>query len=357
MKKVLVVILAAVAGLVSASGCAVFSPPTMTVTAQFRDSVGLYVGNDVAMLGIPIGTVKEIKPRGTQVSVKLELKADTKIPANAGAVTVSPSVVTDRHVELTPVYRGGPTLRDGDVIPLERTKTPVEIDRVIKAVDELSAQLSKTDGGTGVVQDATDVFARNMAGNGDRIRASLDALNGLVDVGTGQRDALLSLVRNVDQLTAAAAENDAKIKTFSSGLTQVTELFAGEAPQLGAALQRLNGLLDEATKLVNENRSSAQESLKKLRVTTDTLARHGRELAESADVLPLLFQNVAAAVDHKTGQLRVHADLAEMLLDGELVNGLCKAVGIQLPGCRDGKVADFGPDLGMTELLVGAVRK
>ncbi|WP_020668783.1 MCE family protein [Amycolatopsis nigrescens] len=356
MKKLLFPIMAALAGLLTASGCTVFTEPVITVTAQFRDSVGLFPGNDVAMLGIPVGRVTGIEPRGTHVVVAMELKAGIKIPATAGAVTVSPSVVTDRHVELTPVYSGGPVLRDGDLIPLERTKTPVEIDRVIKAVDELAAQLSKTDGGTGVLKDATDVGAQNLAGNGDRLRETFQALAGAVDSGSGQRDALVGLVKNVDSLLGAAAENDATIRSFSTGLTEASELFAAQAPELGAALQTLNDLLDETTTLVDENRTTIRDSLAKLRTTTGTLAEHGRELAESADVLPLLFQNVTSAVDPATGQLRVHADPAEIILDTELLNGACKALGLNLPGCRSGKVAEFGPDLGMTELLLGAAK-
>ncbi|WP_370946117.1 MCE family protein [Amycolatopsis sp. cg5] len=350
--KALVLVLGAVAA-VATSSCAAVEAPHITVKAQFRDAVGLYVGNDVAMLGIPIGKVTKIEPRGMSVQVELELDADAKVPAGAGAVTVSPSVVTDRHVELTPAYRGGPTLRDGDLIPLERTRTPVEIDRVLKAVDTLAGELTKT----GVLKDATDVAADNLAGSGDKIRATVEALSGAVDTMTGKRDALTGLIKNVDTLTKAAADNQAVITSFTQNLTQASELFAKDAPSLGEALTRLNGLLDEAVSLIGENRDTAQNTLRSLKITTGTLSDHTRQLAESADVLPLLFQNLANAADPTTGQLRVHIDPAEMLLDGQLINILCGHVGVRLPGCGSGKLGDFGPDLGMTELLLGATRK
>ena len=112
------------------------------VTADFENVAGVYEGNEVSVLGIPIGTVDKITPRGTYVEVAMTLDADTKVPADAIAAGVSPSIVTDRHVELTPVYTDGPTLADGDHIPLGRTRTPVELDTMIATIDEFAAALS-----------------------------------------------------------------------------------------------------------------------------------------------------------------------------------------------------------------------
>lgn len=88
------------------------------VTAQFQDAVGLYVGNGVSVLGMDVGKVTGITPRGGYVEVKLSIDADIDVPADVEAVTVSNSVLTDRHVELTPAYTGGPKLRSGDVLGL-----------------------------------------------------------------------------------------------------------------------------------------------------------------------------------------------------------------------------------------------
>lgn len=346
----LAVLVAAVA--MAATGCGVFQEDTRIVTANFRDSVGLYVGNDVTVLGIKVGSVTRIEPRGTRVIVDLEVDRTITLPANVGAVTLSPSVVTDRRVELTPVYRGGPTFRAGDVIPLERTRTPVEIDRVIKALDQLAAELGKGN----AVEQGIGLAADSLAGNGERIRKAVDALSGTVDVGVEHRDALLALIRNVESLTRTAAENDATIRSFSTDLTQLAELFAQESPKLTGSLTTLLGLLDEADKLITENRATVRSSLASLATTTDTLAAHTRELAETIDVLPLLFQNIVRAADPEQGGLRAHADLSEIILDTKLLDAVCLRIGARLPGCTTGRLADFGPDLGITELMLGAVR-
>ncbi|NED81419.1 ABC transporter substrate-binding protein, partial [Streptomyces sp. SID11233] len=64
-----------------------------------------------------------------------------KVPANARAVAVAPSVVADRYIQLTPAYTKGPRLRDGAELPLSRNRTPVEIDQLYDSLTELSKAL------------------------------------------------------------------------------------------------------------------------------------------------------------------------------------------------------------------------
>ena len=74
----------------------------ITVTAQFDSASGVYEGNVVAVLGMPVGKVTRINPRGGYVEVEFTVDRNVKIPADAEAVTVSTSILTDRHIELTP---------------------------------------------------------------------------------------------------------------------------------------------------------------------------------------------------------------------------------------------------------------
>ena len=87
------------------------------VTAYFTAAVGIYPGGDVRILGVPVGTIDSVTPQGRLVRVEMSVDRDVRVPANASAVAVSPSVVSDRYVQLAPVYRGGPEMRDGAVIP------------------------------------------------------------------------------------------------------------------------------------------------------------------------------------------------------------------------------------------------
>src|SRR6516164_8855511 len=85
------------------------------VTAYFTETIGVYPGSTVRVLGVPVGTVTAVQPQGTQVKVTMTVDSGVTVPADAKAVVVAASVVSDRYVQLTPAYTGGPQLADNEI--------------------------------------------------------------------------------------------------------------------------------------------------------------------------------------------------------------------------------------------------
>ena len=90
-----------------------------TITAYFPTATSIYPGDEVRVSGVKVGTIDSITPEGTQTKMILKVDHDVPIPADAKAVIVAQNLVAARYVQLTPAYRkgGGPTMRDGAVIP------------------------------------------------------------------------------------------------------------------------------------------------------------------------------------------------------------------------------------------------
>ena len=124
------VALAAALVLLAALGWTILRPAGQyRVTAFFTGTVGLYPGSDVRMLGIPVGDDRPTSsPLGDKVRVEMIIDDDYDVPADADAVVLAPSLVSDRYVQFSPVYDGGPTMEDGAEVPLDRTAIPVELD-------------------------------------------------------------------------------------------------------------------------------------------------------------------------------------------------------------------------------------
>ena len=113
----------------------------VTVSGDFSRAVGVFPGSDVRVLGVHVGTVTAVEPRGETVRITLEVDEDVKVPASAQAAIVAPSLVSDRYVQLLPAYTSGAVMQDGGRIPRERTAVPVELDRITQSLDDLMVAL------------------------------------------------------------------------------------------------------------------------------------------------------------------------------------------------------------------------
>ena len=102
---------------------------TKTVTAHFPRAVSVYEGTDVRVLGVNVGRVTAVIPEGNSVRVEMEYDGAVDLPKDAKAMVVTPTLVADRFVQLSPVYTSGPVLKDGGDIALPDSGVPAAIGR------------------------------------------------------------------------------------------------------------------------------------------------------------------------------------------------------------------------------------
>ncbi|MFE5288502.1 MCE family protein [Nocardia sp. NPDC056611] len=212
------------AGAVGVSWATTVRDPKQNVCAEFTDTVGLYEGNSVTMLGVEVGTVSKIEALGDRMRVTMSVKDSVKLPADIAAVTMSSSIVTDRHVELTKPYTGGPRFDTATCIPLERTKTPIGISEALDAMGRLAGDL--TGGGAGKPDSLLD----------DTLTAADKAIDG-----TGQQ--WNQLLQRLSAVVGDPAQKDAAFRRLVDNLDQLTTMFVTNWPDMAQVLNNLrNGL-------------------------------------------------------------------------------------------------------------------
>ncbi len=149
-----------------------------TVRAEFVRAVGLYEGSDVRILGVKVGEVTKVTPHGDRVVVDMAYDDKYAVPADAKAVVVAPSVVSDRYVQLTPVYerrRGAARRRDAS--RWSSTAVPVELDRIFSSLNDLNVALGPEGANkTGALSRLLAVGADNLDGQGKNINRTLTRL-------------------------------------------------------------------------------------------------------------------------------------------------------------------------------------
>ncbi|WP_330252838.1 MCE family protein [Nocardia sp. NBC_00565] len=328
---------------------------SITIVAQFANANGLYNGNAVSVLGMRVGKVVDIQARATHVDVTIEIDKWVEIPADAQAVVVSDSVLTDRHVELTPVYRGGPVLADHTVLTTDRTRTPVEFDSLLSMADKLSTSLGGDGKGQGPVGGLLDIGSQIVAGNGNDLRDAMSELSRAMqlgpDDGAATRAAVTKVVQNLDALTAAAARNDQALRGFGSGVRTLSDILADLNLGAGDTGAQLNQIIIQLTDLLQRNQGNLRALASNSNTITKSMADYNDNLAEFLDVFPLVTDNAYNAIDQNIGALRATVDLNRFLLDGQMLKSVCNLLGLKDLGCATGTARDMGPDFGVGQIL------
>lgn len=328
---------AIVAMLVGFTGCTTPSiGDKMTVTALMSDSAGLFVGNDVGILGVPVGTVTAIKPEGTHVRVTLTIDGDQAIPADAGAVVVARSVATDRYVEMTPVYHSGAKMRDGAVIEQSRTKTPVDFDQVLGALNTFATGIAGSGETKDAIKNILKAGSAAVDGRGEDFNQAITTLGGAVDTISGQRENITGTVQSLDTLTSTIAENQQLVRTFITQVSQASDLLADESVNFQTALRSLSRTVTLVAAFAHENRQAVSTSLDQSTAVMKSLMTRRGQLAETLRAMPVTLQNLERIL--VGDRLLVRVDPTVLLPIGGLVNTLCKAGPVDL-------CAAFGPSL------------
>ncbi len=286
---------------------------TTRITAYFDKSIGIYQGSDVRILGVPVGKVDSITPMGDRVKVVMSVDRKYDIPADASAAQITPSVVSDRYIQLSPVYRGGPKMAREATIPKERTATPVEVDRLYKSIAQLSDELGPNGANkNGAVNQLVETGAKNLAGNGDALANSLTQLSHAASYLSDARGDIFGTIKNLQIFVHTLAVNDAQVRQFNAQLADLAGFLSGERHDLGQALNLLSVALGDVARFIDDNRELVASNAASLTKLTQTLADQRNDVANLLPVLPLALSNLINVHNGETGTLDMRANFTDL---------------------------------------------
>lgn len=274
------------------------------VTAHFSRAVAIYPGSEVRLMGVRIGTVDSVVPEGDSVRVEMTYDASYKLPADAKAAIMTPTLVADRFVQLGPAWTAGPELADGADIPLDDTGTPVELDRIYKSIADLSVALGPNGANKdGALASVLGAGADALRGEGELANEALLNMSRAVQTFGDNRGPLFDSVSQLAQLTQTLAANDSVVNGFLADLAGVSAQLAGERTQLRAALGSLARVVGVVRTFVLDNKDSLTANVKNLRTALGALAKEKDSLGTALQLGPLGLSNLTLAYDVKTGSI------------------------------------------------------
>ena len=266
--------------------------PRITVVAYFNNSNGIFVGDEVRILGVAVGKIHDIEPQPQRVKITFFYEAKYQVPADAKAVILSPSLVTSRAIQLTPAYTGGPQMRNDAVIPLERTAVPVEWDDLRSDLVKLTQMLQPTrPGGVSALGAIVNTAADNLRGQGATIRDTIIKLSQAVSALGDHSNDLFSTVRNLSILVSALQSSTDLMRQLNQNLASVTGLLANDPNEVGNAVAALADAVGDVTSFVAENRETLGTAADKLASVSQALDASLGDIKQALHIAPTELQN------------------------------------------------------------------
>lgn len=257
------------------------------LTAYFTNAVGIYPGDEVRIVGVPVGTIDSIEPRPSDVKIEMTLDRGIKVPANVKALILSPNLVSARFIQLTPAYTEGDVMADGASIGLDRTGVPVEWDEVKEQLTQLSSQLGpQANSVQGPIAAFVDQAATTFDGNGDSFRNALRELSQTAGRLGDSRTDLFGTVKNLQVLVNALANSNEQIVQFTNHVSSVSQVLADSSSGLDQTLATLNQALGDVRGFLNENNDALIAQVGKLADFTQILTDHSDDIEQVLHVTP-----------------------------------------------------------------------
>jgi phospholipid/cholesterol/gamma-HCH transport system substrate-binding protein len=248
-----------------------------TYSAYFAESAGLAPDNEVEVAGVKVGQVTNVSLAGKKVLVKFRIK-DTRVGDASTASIEIKTLLGEKYLALTP--KGGDVQKPGDPIPVERTRTPFELQ---DAFQQLSTTVGDID---------TKQLARSFNVLSDSLKDSpqymKDALTGLSSLSTtiSSRDQQLDkLLSNTGQVTKTLSDRNTELrKVIDDGNLLLGEL-QNRKDAISALLKGTQQLSAQLSGLVSDNRQQLKPTLEKLGKVTDVLQRNQDNLSRSLQLM------------------------------------------------------------------------
>jgi phospholipid/cholesterol/gamma-HCH transport system substrate-binding protein len=251
------------------------------IVGYFTSAVGLYPGDQIRIVGVPVGKIDSIEPRAEDVKVTMSVDRGVKVPAGARAIIMAPNLVAARFIQLTPAYTGGPAMPDGASIELSRTAVPVEWDEVKQALSDLAKQLSPAAGQMqGPLGKAINQAADTFNGNGESFHNAIRELSQAAGRLGDSRTDIFGTVKNLQVLVGALSSSNEQIVSFAGHVASVSQVLAQSANHLDQTLATLNQALVDVKGFLAQNNSTLIGTVDKLNDLTKVLSDQSADIEQ-----------------------------------------------------------------------------
>ena len=288
------------------------------VRAEFTDATGVLNTDVVKVAGVTVGKVasSEVVIDGrsgrAKAVVLLRVRKDVTIPNNARAAIRFRNLLGQRMVVIARDTRRpvAPALpRDGKaLIPLERTSPAFDLGIVF---NNLRPVLQSLDAKS--VNTVSRAIVQIFSGREAELQGMVANLADVSDALAKRGPVVTELVTNLSSVASTVAAHDDELSSVLASLDELVGTLGNRSAELARAVDNLGVASAGTARLLRENRPGLDNTIAKLAVVLDMLARQKADLDAALRTLPA----TAEALNRAT----TYGEWAN--LNGVCINGIC----------------------------------
>ncbi|TCK01288.1 MCE family protein [Nocardia alba] len=258
------------------------------VTVQLAATGGLYPTANVSYRGTNIGKVEAVRLTSAGVEADLSINSDYKVPSDSTAWVRSVSAIGEQYVDLVPeVGASSGNLRDGSVIPVERTRLPQDVGALLDQSDKLLASVADTR-----LRQVIDEAFKAFNGAGPDLQRFIDSAALLVQQAQTDVEPTKKLLDQIGPLLDTQIQSDANIRSWTADLAIVTDQLREHDPSLRSLLRNSPSAMQK----VNEQFQSLRPTLPLLMNNLVGLGQVGVTYHPGIEQLLVVFPPLIAAL-------------------------------------------------------------
>jgi phospholipid/cholesterol/gamma-HCH transport system substrate-binding protein len=271
---------------------------TYEVVAYFEKAIGLFPNSDVDILGVEVGKVKTVTPEGNRVKVTMVIDSKYKVPDSSEtfAQIVPISVISDRYIQLAPVYQGGPALADGAVLDTDQTQIPAELDDVFRQLKKLLDAIEPGKAGEpGALGALVVELNKTLKDREQDLQGTLINAAELTGTLSDARGSISGLLTNLDDIFGTLSTRTAALGQLNKNFALVMTALAESRSDLEGTLANLGRLTNDVGSLVEQHGDRLAGDLKLVTNITSVILKNRNSFIESLAWLPVVGQGAAKA--------------------------------------------------------------
>ncbi|MGA9488741.1 MAG: MlaD family protein [Mycobacterium sp.] len=210
-----------------------FGVDRYSVRLNLPQAGGLYPGGNVTYRGVEVGRVRAVRLTDSGAEADLQMDSDIHIPADLSAQVHSVSAVGEQYVELLPRTAKGPSLKDGDVIPADRTYIPPDINSLLGATNRGLTAIPR-----GNVKTLVDESYTAFGGLGPELSRLVKGTTALAIDARKNLDALVGLIDQSKPLLDSQTKSSDAVQGWAAHLATVTSQLRNNDSAVAGLLQQ-----------------------------------------------------------------------------------------------------------------------